>query len=183
MAAQNATRDNRTAPQRDGGDGVRDREIRIEQAHLDRVYHRLEEKIHEAEFLMDDAAKRGQVGTPGALAERDAQVFRAGVHLNRLNSEFEDFLFGRIDLLPGKDGERGPDGAHTSVEPADDAIRTGPDGDRAEIAETLHIGRIGRRGPPGRPRGVVGGGAPPPPRKPAPPPAPPPGGGPPRGPR
>nr|WP_262699909.1 UvrD-helicase domain-containing protein [Streptomyces sp. NEAU-383] len=117
--------------------------MRIEQAHLDRVYHRLAEKIHEAEFLMDDAAKRGQVGTPGALAERDAQVFRAGVHLNRLNSEFEDFLFGRIDLLPGKDGRRGPDGAYTSVEPADDAIRTGPDGDRAEIAETLHIGRIG----------------------------------------
>ncbi|MEU1948072.1 UvrD-helicase domain-containing protein [Streptomyces sp. NPDC020125] len=117
--------------------------MRIEQTHLDRVYHRLEEKIHEAEFLMDDAAKRGQVGTPGALAERDAQVFRAGVHLNRLNSEFEDFLFGRIDLLPGKDGERGPDGAYTSVEPADDAVRTGPDGDRAEIAETLHIGRIG----------------------------------------
>ncbi|MFT9478103.1 UvrD-helicase domain-containing protein [Streptomyces sp. 11-1-2] len=143
MAAQNATHDDRTAPRRDGADGVRDREIRIEQTHLDRVYHRLEEKIHEAEFLMDDAAKRGQVGTPGALAERDAQVFRAGVHLNRLNSEFEDFLFGRIDLLPGKDGERGPDGAYTSVEPADDAIRTGPDGDRAEIAETLHIGRIG----------------------------------------
>nr|WP_043241282.1 UvrD-helicase domain-containing protein [Streptomyces violaceusniger] len=117
--------------------------MRIEQTHLDRVYHRLEEKIHEAEFLMDDAAKRGQVGTPGALAERDAQVFRAGVHLNRLNSEFEDFLFGRIDLLPGKDGDRGPDGAYTSVEPADDAIRTAPDGDRAEIAETLHIGRIG----------------------------------------
>ncbi|WP_443072962.1 HelD family protein [Streptomyces sp. S465] len=143
MAAQNATHDNRTAPQGNGGDGIRDREIRIEQAHLDRVYDRLEEKIHEAEFLMDDAAKRGQVGTPGALAERDAQVFRAGVHLNRLNSEFEDFLFGRIDLLLGKDGERGPDGAYTSVEPADDAIRTSPDGDRAEIAETLHIGRIG----------------------------------------
>ncbi|QKV94666.1 AAA family ATPase [Streptomyces sp. NA02950] len=143
MAAQNATHDSRTAPPRDGGDGVRDREIRTEQAHLDRVYHRLEEKIHEAEFLMDDAARRGQVGTPGALAERDAQVFRAGVHLNRLNSEFEDFLFGRIDLLLGKDGERGPDGAYTSVEPADDAIRSAEDGDRAEIAETLHIGRIG----------------------------------------
>ncbi|WP_199831067.1 UvrD-helicase domain-containing protein [Streptomyces sp. NBRC 110028] len=151
MAAQNATQNatqnvthvSRTAPPRDGGDGVRDREIRIEQTHLDRVYRRLEEKIHEAEFLMDDAAKRGQVGTPGALAERDAQVFRAGVHLNRLNSEFEDFLFGRVDLLLGKDGERGPDGAYTSVEPADDAIRPGADGDRAEIAETLHIGRIG----------------------------------------
>ncbi|MHC0433919.1 HelD family protein [Streptomyces sp. O3] len=119
---------------------VRDREISVEQEHLDQVYRRLEEKIHEAEFLMHDAAKRGQVGTPGALAERDAQVFRAGVHLNRLNSEFEDFLFGRIDLLLGKDGKKGPDGAYTSVEPADDAVR--PD-NSAEIAETLHIGRIG----------------------------------------
>ncbi|MCI0386517.1 helicase, partial [Streptomyces sp. CNQ085] len=128
-------------------DGVREREIRGEQAHLDRVYRRLGEKIHEAEFLMADAAKRAQVGTPGALAERDAQVFRAGVHLNRLNSEFEDFLFGRIDLLPGKDGERGPDGAHTSVEPADDAVRddgaAGEGAAVADIAETLHIGRLG----------------------------------------
>ncbi|MEV6396433.1 UvrD-helicase domain-containing protein [Streptomyces sp. NPDC051907] len=124
-------------------DTVRDREIGVEQEHLDRVYRRLEEKIHEAEFLMNDAAKRGQVGTPGALAERDAQVFRAGVHLNRLNNEFEDFLFGRIDLLYGKDGKKGPDGAYTSVEPADDAVRQ--DGARqvADIGETLHIGRIG----------------------------------------
>ncbi|MFC9653582.1 HelD family protein [Streptomyces sp. NPDC059892] len=121
-------------------DSVRDREIGVEQRHLDQVYRRLEEKIHEAEFLMNDAAQRGQVGTPGALAERDAQVFRAGIHLNRLNNEFEDFLFGRIDLLRGKDGKKGPDGAYTSVEPADDAI--GPDS-TAEIAETLHIGRIG----------------------------------------
>ncbi|MGW2084883.1 HelD family protein [Streptomyces sp. NPDC001880] len=121
-------------------DSLRDREIGVEQEHLDRVYHRLEEKIHEAEFLMHDAVKRGQVGTPGALAERDAQVFRAGIHLNRLNSEFEDFLFGRIDLLLGKDGERGPDGAYTSVEPADDAVREDLS---ADIAETLHIGRIG----------------------------------------
>ncbi|MGW0468412.1 HelD family protein [Streptomyces sp. NPDC003027] len=121
-------------------DTVRDREIGVEQEHLDQVYRRLEEKIHEAEFLMNDAAKRGQVGTPGALAERDAQVFRAGVHLNRLNNEFEDFLFGRIDLLHGKDGKKGPDGAYTSVEPAEDAVR--PD-NTAEIGETLHIGRIG----------------------------------------
>ncbi|NJQ01790.1 HelD family protein [Streptomyces zingiberis] len=122
----------------------RDRETVGEQHHLDLVYRRLEEKIHEAEFLMADAARRGQVGTPGALAERDAQVFRAGLHLNRLNAEFEDFLFGRIDLLPGKDGKRGPDGAHTSVEPADGAIRTDEEGRaRAEIAETLHIGRLG----------------------------------------
>ncbi|MFF5189033.1 HelD family protein [Streptomyces sp. NPDC000345] len=121
-------------------DSVRDREISVEQEHLDRVYRRLEEKIHEAEFLMNDAAKRGQVGTPGALAERDAQVFRAGVHLNRLNNEFEDFLFGRIDLLLGKDGKKGPDGAYTAVEPAEGAVR----GDNtADIAETLHIGRIG----------------------------------------
>ncbi|MFH9815860.1 HelD family protein [Streptomyces sp. NPDC017230] len=121
-------------------DSVRDREISVEQAHLDRVYRRLEEKIHEAEFLMHDAAQRGHVGTPGALAERDAQVFRAGIHLNRLNNEFEDFLFGRIDLLLGKDGKKGPDGAYTAVEPAEGALR--PD-NTADIAETLHIGRIG----------------------------------------
>ncbi|MFG2346428.1 HelD family protein [Streptomyces phaeochromogenes] len=122
------------------GDSVRDQEVGVEQEHLDRVYRRLEEKIHEAEFLMNDAAQRGQVGTPGALAERDAQVFRAGIHLNRLNNEFEDFLFGRIDLLAGKDGKKGPDGAYTAVEPAEGAVR--PD-NTAEIAETLHIGRIG----------------------------------------
>ncbi|KAA0930458.1 HelD family protein [Streptomyces apricus] len=122
------------------GDSVRDREIGVEQEHLDRVYQRLEEKIHEAEFLMNDAAQRGQVGTPGALAERDAQVFRAGIHLNRLNNEFEDFLFGRIDLLPGKDGKKGPDGAYTAVEPAEGAVRAD---NTADIAETLHIGRIG----------------------------------------
>lgn len=134
MAAHNATH----APDH-ASDSVRDREIEAEQTHLDRVYGRLEEKIHEAEFLMDDAARRGQVGTPGALAERDAQVFQAGVHLHRLNSEYEDFLFGRIDLLLGKDGKKGPDGAFTSVEPADGAIVN----NRAEIAETLHIGRLG----------------------------------------
>ncbi|SED70001.1 DNA helicase IV [Streptomyces sp. 3213] len=121
-------------------DSLRDREISGEQAHLDRVYRRLEEKIREAEFLMNDAAKRGQVGTPGALAERDAQVFRAGIHLNRLNNEFEDFLFGRIDLLLGKDVQKGPDGAYTAVEPADGSVR---DDNTADIAETLHIGRIG----------------------------------------
>ncbi|MGW1891703.1 HelD family protein [Streptomyces sp. NPDC002004] len=137
MAAQQAAHA-ALDPVRD--DSVRDREIHIEQEHLDQVYRRLEEKIHEAEFLMDDAAKRGQVGTPGALAERDAQVFRAGVHLNRLNNEFEDFLFGRIDLLPGKDGKKGPDGAYTAVEPAEGAVR---EDNTADIAETLHIGRIG----------------------------------------
>lgn len=135
MAAHNATHAPEHTP-----DSVRDREIEAEQTHLDRVYRRLEEKIHEAEFLMDDAAKRGQVGTPGALAERDAQVFQAGVHLHRLNSEYEDFLFGRIDLLLGKDGKKGPDGAFTSVEPADGVIEN----NRATIAETLHIGLLRR---------------------------------------
>ncbi|MFI9585187.1 HelD family protein [Streptomyces sp. NPDC052236] len=139
MAAQDAAVETADT----GVDSVRNQEIGVEQDHLDQVYRRLEEKIHEAEFLMNDAAKRGQVGTPGALAERDAQVFRAGIHLNRLNNEFEDFLFGRIDLLHGKDGQKGPDGAFTSVEPADDAVRA--DGPRqvADIGEILHIGRIG----------------------------------------
>jgi DNA helicase IV len=134
-AARTLAQDTDTA-----ADSARAQEILTEQRHLDRVYRRLEEKIHEAEFLMHDAARRGQVGTPGALAERDALVFRAGIHLNRLNNEFEDFLFGRVDLLLGKDGKKGPDGAYTAVEPADGAVREDA---TADIAETLHIGRIG----------------------------------------
>lgn len=134
MAAQH------TAGEVAGGEGAREQEIRAEQVHLDAVYERLAQNIHDAELLMNDASRLAQVGTPGALAERDAQVFRAGVHLNRLNSEFEDFLFGRIDLLAGADVTRGPDGAMLAAEPAPDAVRA--DG-TADVAETLHIGRLG----------------------------------------
>ncbi|MEV4614043.1 UvrD-helicase domain-containing protein [Kitasatospora sp. NPDC049258] len=113
-------------------DTVRDREIAEEQQHLDTVYHRLEEKLAEAEYILEDAAKRVQVGTPGALAERDAQVYRAGAHLHRLNSEFEDFLFGRIDLQQADAPEEHGIPSQTPMDPADPAV-----------AETLHIGRLG----------------------------------------
>jgi len=114
------------------GDTVRAREIAVEQRHLDQVYLRLEEKLAEAEFILEDAAKRASVGTPGALAERDAQVYRAGAHIQRLTSEFEDFLFGRIDLQrPDRPEEDGLP-SQTPADPADPAI-----------AETLHIGRLG----------------------------------------
>ncbi|WP_030271964.1 HelD family protein [Streptomyces sp. NRRL B-24484] len=113
-------------------DSVRDREIAEEQRHLDTVYRRLEEKLAEAEYILEDAAKRVQVGTPGALAERDAQVYRAGAHLQRLNSEFEDFLFGRIDLQQADAPEEHGIPSQTPMDPADPAV-----------AETLHIGRLG----------------------------------------
>ncbi|MFC8454666.1 HelD family protein [Kitasatospora sp. NPDC057223] len=113
-------------------DTVRDREIAGEQKHLDNVYHRLEEKLAEAEYILEDAARRVQVGTPGALAERDAQVYRAGAHLQRLNNEFEDFLFGRIDLQQPDAPEEHGIPSDTPLDPADPAV-----------AETLHIGRLG----------------------------------------
>jgi DNA helicase IV len=111
---------------------LRDREIAVEQRHLDQVYHRLEEKLAEAEFILDDASRKVQVGTPGALAERDAQVFRAGAHLQRLNSEFEDFLFGRIDLQQPDAPEEDGFPSQTPLDPSDPTV-----------AESLHIGRIG----------------------------------------
>ena len=111
---------------------LREREIATEQSHLDQVYHRLEEKLAEAEFILDDASRKVQVGTPGALAERDAQVFQAGAHLNRLNSEFEDFLFGRIDLQQPDAPEEDGFPSQTPLDPADPTV-----------AESLHIGRIG----------------------------------------
>ncbi|MGW4804818.1 HelD family protein [Kitasatospora sp. NPDC004272] len=113
-------------------DTVRDREIAGEQRHLDTVYQRLEEKLAEAEYILEDAAKRVQVGTPGALAERDAQVYRAGAHLQRLNNEFEDFLFGRIDLQQADAPEEHGIPSQTPLDPADPAV-----------AESLHIGRLG----------------------------------------
>ncbi|WP_371518642.1 UvrD-helicase domain-containing protein [Kitasatospora sp. NBC_01300] len=111
---------------------VREREIAGEQQHLDTVYRRLEEKLAEAEYILEDAAKRVHVGTPGALAERDAQVYRAGAHLQRLNNEFEDFLFGRIDLQRADAPEEHGIPSDTPLDPADPAV-----------AETLHIGRLG----------------------------------------
>ncbi|WP_377271109.1 HelD family protein [Peterkaempfera sp. SMS 1(5)a] len=121
-----------TAHAADPHETVRDREIAEEQQHLDVVYRRLGEKLAEAEYILEDAAKRASVGTPGALAERDAQVFRAGAHLHRLNSEFEDFLFGRIDLQQADRPEEHGIPSQTPLDPSDPTI-----------AETLHIGRIG----------------------------------------
>nr|WP_246213854.1 UvrD-helicase domain-containing protein [Kitasatospora viridis] len=111
---------------------MREREIAGEQRHLDTVYRRLEEKLAEAEYVLEDAAKRVQVGTPGALAERDAQVYRAGAHLNRLNNEFEDFLFGRIDLQQADAPEEHGIPSFTPLDPAD-----------PNVAQSLHIGRLG----------------------------------------
>ncbi|WP_344442657.1 HelD family protein [Kitasatospora nipponensis] len=111
---------------------MREREIAGEQQHLDTVYHRLDEKLAEAEYVLEDAAKRVQVGTPGALAERDAQVYRAGAHLHRLNSEFEDFLFGRIDLQQADAPEEHGIPSFTPLDAAD-----------PRVAQSLHIGRLG----------------------------------------
>ncbi|MFC1419277.1 HelD family protein [Streptacidiphilus cavernicola] len=121
-----------TSSSRAHADSLRDREIAVEQQHLDRVYRRLEEKLAEAEYILNDATSKASVGTPGALAERDAQVFRAGLHLQRLNSEFEDFLFGRIDLQSPDGPEEDGFPSQTPLDPADPAV-----------AETLHIGRLG----------------------------------------
>ncbi|MEZ0094319.1 UvrD-helicase domain-containing protein [Streptacidiphilus sp. EB129] len=121
-----------TASSELAADTLRDREVAVEQRHLDRVYSRLEEKLAEAEFILSDASRKGFVGTPGALAERDAQVYRAGRHLQRLTNEFEDFLFGRIDLQQ-------PDGPEEDGFPS----QTPLDPDDPAVAETLHIGRLG----------------------------------------
>ncbi|MFJ6216392.1 HelD family protein [Streptomyces sp. NPDC092296] len=132
MGAHGTAQHTTTTASADPHETVRDREIAEEQRHLDVVYRRLEEKLAEAEYLLEDAAKRVQVGTPGALAERDAQVYRAGAHLHRLNSEFEDFLFGRIDLQQADSPEEHGVPSQTPLDPDDPTI-----------AETLHIGRLG----------------------------------------
>lgn len=124
---------------------MRQREIAAEQEHLDAVYQRLDEKVREAEFLWEDAQRVSQLRTPGALAERDAMVHRAGRHLHHLNAEFEDFVFGRIDLL-GHGGRAGldPDEDPTPVAaPTDPTAAETATAGQDSIGEVLHIGRIG----------------------------------------
>lgn len=55
--------DTSTADSAAATEGRREREIAGEQRHLDTVYQRLEEKLAEAEYVLEDAAKRVQVGT------------------------------------------------------------------------------------------------------------------------
>ncbi|MFY1703597.1 HelD family protein [Micromonospora sp. WMMA1923] len=78
-----------------------DREIAVEQRHLDRVYARLAELRRAAARAERDGYRLAKVGNFGALVERDAMVFHAAQRRHVLDAEHEGLVFGRLDLREG----------------------------------------------------------------------------------
>jgi DNA helicase IV len=89
---------------------VRRAEIAIEQAHVDRVYTRLDELRVQAEAMRTKGYEIGQGAQREAifeqasmLFERDMMVYHANQTLQTLDAEYEGLVFGRLD---DRDGER-----------------------------------------------------------------------------
>ncbi|MEV4054069.1 ATP-binding domain-containing protein [Amycolatopsis sp. NPDC049688] len=89
---------------------VRRAEIAIEQAHVDRVYTRLDELRAQAEAMRTKGYEIGQGAQREAifeqasmLFERDMMVYHANQTLQTLDAEYEGLVFGRLD---DRDGER-----------------------------------------------------------------------------
>jgi DNA helicase IV len=107
-------------------------ELAAEQAHVDRVYARVEDAARSAARIAVDGHQRAQAERVGqvrdeevtGLYERDVLVFAAARRIAELDAEHEGLVFGRLDSDP-----RG------STDPAA----------TAEDLETLYVGRIGVR--------------------------------------
>ncbi|MEV7097103.1 ATP-binding domain-containing protein [Amycolatopsis sp. NPDC051045] len=89
---------------------VRRAEIAIEQAHVDRVYTRLDELRAQAEAMRTKGYEIGQGAQREAifeqasmLFERDMMVYHANQTLQSLDAEYEGLVFGRLD---DREGER-----------------------------------------------------------------------------
>ncbi|SFW91540.1 HelD family protein [Amycolatopsis australiensis] len=85
---------------------VRRAEIAIEQAHVDRVYTRLDELRAQAEAMRTKGYEIGQGAQREAifeqasmLFERDMMVYHANQTLQTLDAEYEGLVFGRLDHL------------------------------------------------------------------------------------
>ena len=76
-------------------------EIRREQAHLDRLYQRVD--VLREQTSAELAGVLGQeCGTAQALLERDAAIARHTDRLGRLNAAESGLCFGRLDLVAGE---------------------------------------------------------------------------------
>jgi hypothetical protein len=98
-----------------------EREIAVEQRHLDRVYARLAELRRSAADAEREGYRLARVGNFGALVERDAMVFHAAQRRHVLDAEHEGLVFGRLDLRTGQ------------------VLHVGRLGVRGENAETLVV--------------------------------------------
>ncbi|MFI2647399.1 HelD family protein [Micromonospora fulviviridis] len=120
-----------------------EREMAVEQRHLDRVYARLAELRRSAADAEREGYQLARVGNFGALVERDAMVFHAAQRRHVLDAEHEGLVFGRLDLRTGQ------------------VLHVGRLGVRGENAETLVVdwrapaAAAFYQATPAEPRGVV----------------------------
>jgi len=124
-----------------------DREIAVEQAHVDRVYSELAKAEVRAGRVEADGLARGRTDRVGeardeeltGLFERDAFVLHAVRRRHALESQYEGLVFGRLDIdhpaRPRTNGHGNGDGNGEAGSPTAD----GPE------REVRYIGRLGVR--------------------------------------
>lgn len=81
-------------------------EIRLEQAHVDRVYARLARLRADAQRAEAEGYQLAKVGNFGSLVERDAMVFHAARRRHIFDAEHEGLVFGRLDMASGQEKKR-----------------------------------------------------------------------------
>ncbi len=77
-------------------------QIELEQRHVDRVYARLAELRAEAAEMLRQGYAEAQVGTAGALVDRDLKVYQAELRGRALDHAYNELVFGRLDLRDGQ---------------------------------------------------------------------------------
>jgi DNA helicase IV len=83
-------------------DSAAAREIAHEQAHVSRLYARLDELRAEARAALDRTARSATTGTFGARAERDAFMRLYSARISTLDNVEQRLCFGRLDLAGGE---------------------------------------------------------------------------------
>ena len=77
-------------------------QIAAEQAHLDRLYQRIDELSASTEQQLRRVRSAGSQGTPQARSERDAFAQTLEQRLGQLRNVQDRLCFGRLDLLTGE---------------------------------------------------------------------------------
>ncbi|HET6209380.1 MAG TPA: DNA/RNA helicase domain-containing protein, partial [Jatrophihabitans sp.] len=128
-------------------------ELRLEQAHLDLLYTRLDELRAAATVSLAQLNRSGTAGTPAGRVERDALLALRRDNLRRLSAVEQRLCIGRLDLADGgrryigRIGLTDPDGARLlldwrapAAQPFYRATPAEPDG----VISRRHLSTSGR---------------------------------------
>src|SRR5919199_5001519 len=77
-------------------------EVEVEQAHLDRLYTRLDALVDAAQQRLVAVRATGSTGTPQARSERDAFAQALELRIATLRAVQDRLCFGRLDLRTGE---------------------------------------------------------------------------------